>query len=205
LLDASRGDRPLSKHRDRQFFIARSVFGLAVAVLIGLVMWIAVPADPAWPSASASPSVSTSPSPSVPASPAPSKSSASPTPSKTSKSPKPTPSRTSSSPAAPNDLSANYFTSSSWGDGFIAMVQVTNNGSAAHDFTVTLNYPGGAGLSVRSSWNGSATASGNQITVRGNSLAAGSTITVGFQAGKRTRDQVKPTGCTVGGGSCRVS
>ncbi|WIM97398.1 cellulose binding domain-containing protein [Actinoplanes oblitus] len=32
----------MSKHRDRQFFIARSVFGLAAAFLVGLVVWIAV-------------------------------------------------------------------------------------------------------------------------------------------------------------------
>ncbi|KUL36738.1 cellulose binding domain-containing protein [Actinoplanes awajinensis] len=233
----------MSKHRDRQFFIARSVFGLAAAFLVGLVMWIAIRAggpasadeNPVMvqpsaglraaesttlplvtgpPSAVASPSSSvsvspsaspsTSPSASAAASATPSKS-ASPTPSKTSKSASPTPARTSPSPAAPKDLSATYGTSASWADGFIATVKVTNTGTTAHDFTVTLSYPSGAGVSVRGAWNGSASGSGNQITLRGNSLAPGRSITVGFQASKGAKDQVKPSGCTVGGGSCQVS
>ncbi|GIF12557.1 cellulose binding domain-containing protein [Actinoplanes teichomyceticus] len=238
----------MSKHRDRQFFIARSVFGLIGAVLVGLVGWIAVraggpasaddtpvivqpsadlravestvaplltasavaagsPVPSASPSApvssSASPSASASTSASV--SPTPSRSSASPTPSTTSKSATPSPSRTSPAPTASNDLSATYATTASWGDGFIATVKVVNNGSQAHDFTVTVSYPSGVGLNLRGAWNGSASASGNTVTIRGNSLAAGQSVTVGFQAGKATRERIRATGCAVTGGTCRVS
>jgi hypothetical protein len=228
----------LSKHRDRQFFIARSVFGLSAAILVALVGWIAVraggPAEAGdqpvllQPSAdlraaesttapllSASPvttgsptasrSASPSPSASASASATPSKSSASPSPSKTSKSPKPSPSRTSSPPPPPNDLNATYATGSSWDSGFIATVQIANTGSQARDFTVTLTYPSGSGVSVRGTWNVSASVSGNQVTLHGNSVAAGRTVTVGFQGGKTTRDKIAPTGCAVGGGTCRVS
>jgi hypothetical protein len=225
----------LSKHRDRQFFIARSVFGLAAAVLVSLVVWIAVRAGgPAaadeqpvivQPSAglraaesttvpplAESPVATTSPSPSRSRSASPSasvspsaSSSPSASPSSSRSSPRPKPSRTSASPPAPQDLSATYASNTSWDSGFIATVQITNSGSQAHEFTVTLTFPAGSGVSVRGAWNATAGVSGNQVTLHGNSVAAGRTVTVGFQGGKTTRDKIKPTGCSVGGGSCRVS
>ncbi|MEV6346930.1 cellulose binding domain-containing protein [Actinoplanes sp. NPDC051851] len=177
----------------------------------------AVPLFSAVPSASPSPSASASAtatatatvatttapaSKTATASPTPKKTSSSPVPEKTSK--KPTKPAASPTTQAPADLSVSYSNSASWRDGFIASLGVTNNGSEAHDFTITLTYPSGSGISLRGSWNASVSASGNTVTLHGNSLAAGRSVTVGFQSGKSTNNEVKPTGCTVGGGTCRV-
>ncbi|GIF07126.1 cellulose binding domain-containing protein [Actinoplanes siamensis] len=228
-----------SKHRDRQFFIARGVFGLAGAILVALVVFIAVhagggaepsrdavlvqpsadlraaaessalPLVPESTTASVPASVpgspSASPSASASASATPSKTSASPKPSKTSASPKPSVTKTTTAPAA-KDLDVTYSTSANWNNGFIAALKVTNSGSQPHDFSITLSYPSGSGLAIRGAWNASASVNGNQIVVRGRSpLAGNSSITVGFQSDKRTNRQLRPTGCTVTGGSCKVS
>ncbi|MBB4748739.1 cellulose binding domain-containing protein [Actinoplanes lobatus] len=234
----------MSKHAARQFILARSVLGLAAAVLLALVGWIAFrsggsaePGDPllvlptadlqaaegslpatspatesspvssASPSPSVSRSASASPSVSVSVSPSPSRSastSAKPSPSKSTGRPSPSPSRTSSSPAAA-DLSVTYSTSASWRDGFIAALRVTNNGTSARDWTITLSYPSGSGLELRGAWNATASLSGNTVTLSGKSLAGGSSVSVGFQAEKNLNDLVKPITCAIGGGSCRVS
>ncbi|GAA4598101.1 hypothetical protein BJY16_002587 [Actinoplanes octamycinicus] len=222
----------MSKHRDRQFFIARSVLGLAAAVLVGLVGFIAVRAGgPAEaddtpvivqpsanlraaesttaprlsgsPVATATPSRPVSPSASASSSASPSKSSASPAPSKTSKSPKPSPSRTTVPPPAPQDLSVTYSTVSSWDRAFVASLQITNKGTQAHEATITLTYP--SPVSIGGTWNARGTSSGNTITLSGIQVGPGRSITVGFQSGKGTADRIKPTGCTVVGGSCSVS
>ncbi|MBW6432414.1 cellulose-binding domain-containing protein [Actinoplanes hulinensis] len=235
----------MSKHAARQFILARSVLGLAAAVLLALVGWIAFrsggsadPGDPLLvlptadlqaaegslpasspvtesspvstapsPSPSVSRSASASPSASASLSPSPSRSaatSAKPSPSKSTGRPSPSPSRTSSSPAAA-DLSVTYSTSASWRDGFIAALRVTNNGTSARDWTVTLSYPSGSGIELRGAWNATAGISGNTVTLRGKSLAGGSSVSVGFQAEKDLNDLVKPVTCAIGGGSCRVS
>jgi hypothetical protein len=138
-------------------------------------------------SPSRKPRKSKSPKPSV---------SASPSPARTSPSP---------SPAPANDLDATYTTSSSWRDGFIGNVQVVNKGSVARDFTVTISYSSGTSLSIRGAWNGAASAAGSTVTLRGGQLAPGASITAGFQAAKGPWDSSRATGCTVGGGGCRVS
>nr|GID88656.1 hypothetical protein Ade03nite_75800 [Actinoplanes derwentensis] len=102
-------------------------------------------------------------------------------------------------------MAATYSTSASWREGFITSIRVTNNGTEAREWTITLAYPSSAGVEVRGAWNATASRSGDTITLSGRSLAAGSSINVGFQAEKRSRDLVKPVSCAVGGGSCRVS
>ncbi|MFC7531346.1 cellulose binding domain-containing protein [Actinoplanes sp. GCM10030250] len=116
----------------------------------------------------------------------------------------PTPSR-AASPTPVNDLDATYTTTASWRDGFVGAVKIVNNGSVARDFTVTVTYPSGADLRIRGDWNGSAEASGNRVTLRGTALAPGASITAGYQASKDGNDSSRATGCTVGGGTCRVS
>jgi hypothetical protein len=158
---------------------------------------VSVPPSPT-PSASASSSASPSPSASKSASPSAS-ASAKPKPSKT-------PSRTPSASLSPTTtMAVSYSTSAAWRDGFIAAVKVVNNGSAAREWSVTLTYPSNADVEVRGGWNASVSASGGTVTLRGNSLAPGASITAGFQGSKDVSDAVKPISCAVGGGSCRMS
>ncbi|MEU4424359.1 cellulose binding domain-containing protein [Actinoplanes sp. NPDC024001] len=158
-------------------------------------------------SASPSPSRSSSASASPSASPSPSasrkpKKSKSPQPSVSVPAPtSPSPSRTSATPAG---LQATYATGSSWRDGFTAGVRVVNKGSVAQSFTVTITYASGTDLEIRGDWNAEVSAGGNQVTIRGGSLAPGSSITAGFQAAKDDDDSSRATGCTVVGGTCSV-
>lgn len=98
-----------------------------------------------------------------------------------------------------------YTTSASWRDGFIAAVRVVNNGTSARDWTVTLTYPASADIDVHGTWNASVSRSGDTVTLRGRSLAAGDSVTAGFQASKDTDGLVKPISCALGGGACRMS
>lgn len=169
-----------------------------------------VESDPVTPSVSVSVSRTPSVSPSASRSPSASASASAPASVKPSKSAiKPSagtsPSRTPSPTPTVDTMAATYSTSASWRDGFITAIRVVNSGPAARDFTITLTYPSRAGVEVRGAWNATATRNGDTITLRGNSLAAGGSINVGFQASKQSRDSVRPSGCSVSGGSCRVS
>ncbi|GIE79384.1 hypothetical protein Aph02nite_53340 [Actinoplanes philippinensis] len=148
------------------------------------------------PSASASASRSPSASPSASGKPKPSKS--------VSRTPSASPSR-STAPPPPDVFSASYATSATWRDGFIAAVTVVNKSGAAADWSVTLTYPSGAGVVARGAWNATVSSSGDTITLRGRSLPAGASITAGFQGAKSGSATGKPSSCSVGGGSCRMS
>ncbi|MFC4070719.1 cellulose binding domain-containing protein [Actinoplanes subglobosus] len=224
----------MAKHATRQFILARLVLGSAAAVLLALVVWVAVVAggsgsngDPlmvqptaalqaaggSLPAAAPSTeSVSVPPSVSVSASPSPTPSasrspsaSAKPKPSKSaSRTPSASPSRTTP-PPAPDVFAVSYATSATWRDGFIAAVSVVNNGGTARDWSVTLTYPSSAGVEVRGGWNATVTMSGDTVTLRGRGLAAGASVTAGFQGSKGSSATGKPTSCSVGEGSCRMS
>ncbi|WP_436523421.1 cellulose binding domain-containing protein [Actinoplanes sp. HUAS TT8] len=226
-----------SKHRDRQFFLARGVFGLAAAILVGLVVFIAVRAGgdasasenpvivqpsanlqaaesttaplpsettpapdvssaPISPSASASKSPSSSPSASASSSPTPSKSSSSPKPSKTSSSPKPS----KTTPPVVNDLSATCSVSS-WGRSFLVNVKVTNRGSQAHNFEVTVSFPDSAKVTglQGNPWNAQATSvSSSRVVLRGSAaVGGGGTANPGFIGNKKSDGDFSPTGCSV--------
>jgi hypothetical protein len=214
--------------RDRQFLIARGVFGLAGAILVALVVFVVVKAGGSSAPASAggpvlvqpsadlqaaestvapptseppSPSLPTSPSASVSTStsPSPSKSSASPKPSKSSRSPKPSTSRTTTPPASIS-LAATC-SINSWGTGFIAGAEVTNKGSQARNFTVTLAFSTSVKI-TGGPWNArAATASGTKIVIASNAAlgGGGGNTRIGFQGEKtgRSSDDVKLTGCSV--------
>jgi cellulase/cellobiase CelA1 len=223
----------LAKHAARQFILARLVLGSAAAVLLLLVGWIAVrvgggsdgagepllvqPTAALQAAAGASlPAPSTesivvTPSPSAPvsasASPSPSRSapaSVKPSPSKSpSRTPSASPSRSTAAPA-PVTLAVTYTTSASWRDGFIAAVNVVNNGSTASEWSVTLTYPASADVEARAAWNATLNASGDSVTLSGRALAPGSSITAGFQGSMDGGGAVKPVTCSIGGGSCRM-
>lgn len=162
-----------------------------------------LPAESVLPSASAVISVSSSPTPSSAspstsrtpsASPSASRTSTSPTP-RTSSSPTP---RATTTPAPAAALKATYSTGSSWQDGFIASVRVTNTGTAAAPWSVTVNYPSNARVRVQYAWNASA----NGTTFSGGPLQPGASITFGFQASKRGNGLVAPVTCSIAGIAC---
>lgn len=164
---------------------------------------------PASRSASASPSASKStgaPSPSVTATgtPAPAKSSQPPSSPQPEKSTAAQPTRTTSSPQPVDVLVASYANTAVWRDGFIGSVRVVNTGSSTRDFAVTVSFPSASDIRVWGAWNGSASGDDNRVTVRG-TLAAGASVTAGFQAAKDRDDSVRSATCSVGGGTCRVS
>lgn len=149
-------------------------------------------------SASASPSTSASSSPSVSASgkPKPSKS--------VSRTPSASPSRSASPSPTPDVFTATYSTSANWREGFIAAIRIVNNDASTRDWSVTITYPSSADVEVRGAWNATVSVSGDTVTLRGKSLAGGQSITAGFQGAKSVADAVRPVGCSVGGGSCRM-
>ncbi|MEU4694347.1 cellulose binding domain-containing protein [Actinoplanes sp. NPDC023714] len=161
-------------------------------------------------SASASPGPSASRSPSAPASAAPtSPAVSSPIPEKTTtkapESPKPT--RTTAAPPPPppaDNFEVTYSTTAQWWGGFIAGVRIENVSSESRDYTVTISYPSGSDIRVYGAWNTRASGSGDQVTLTG-TVRGGGSISAGFQGGKNGDRSVKSPGCSVGGGSCRVS
>ncbi|AEV81980.1 DNA-directed RNA polymerase II subunit RPB1 [Actinoplanes sp. SE50] len=209
-------------HRDRQFFIARGVFGLAGAILISLVAWIALRAGGSSASAADTPllvqpstglraaestvvpsATGTAPVSSGPAvaatspsaSPSPSRTSASPKPSKTSASPKPSVTRTTTPPVS-RDLSLSCGINA-WNGGFVANATVTNNGSQAHSFRVTFTFSGSVRV-LNNPWNSRATStSGQTITLVGSSaLAPHSNVMVGFSGSADDPRRLR-VGCSV--------
>ncbi|GAA2572313.1 hypothetical protein GCM10010435_53650 [Winogradskya consettensis] len=97
-------------------------------------------------------------------------------------------------------LSARYQTSASWDTGFIAYLQVTNNGAASTDWSVNVTYAATAGVHITNAWNAQLTGT----TFTGGSLAPGATATFGFSANKQVKDKITPTSCTARGTSCKI-
>jgi endoglucanase len=84
--------------------------------------------------------------------------------------------------AASASCSASYSVQTDWGSGFTALVNVTNNGTAAiTGWTVTYSYAGNQTLS--NGWNGNWTQSGSTVTITNasynGSLAAGASTQAG--------------------------
>jgi hypothetical protein len=131
-------------------------------------------------------------------------------------SPSPTPSvtRSTSVSAAPvhhpatqaaSPLSATYAVGSSWDTGFIGGVTLTNSGSTAVAWTVTVSNASTDGVKITDAWNATLTRQGDTDTYTGGPLAAGATASFGFEATKQATGKVKPAACTVNQSACRVS
>ncbi len=214
----------------RSFGPARLIFCSAAAILVLLVMWVAVravgPAEasrqptvvlPSMPrvviaSPSASPSISLSPSPTASPSPVRSRSaSRSPSPSATSarptSSPAPrrvTPTTTKPAVVVPKDLAVSVKVTASWNAGYVAIVRVQNTGSTAHNWSVTVTHQGQNGLRLGSVWGAAGSQRGTSVIFTGGPLAAGGSVTFGYQASTTGPDNARPAGCTVVGGTCAV-
>jgi hypothetical protein len=220
---------PVSKHSPTPVSPARLVFLAALTVLVALVVWVAVravgpsTADAAGPTVvlpsmptvpvnaaepeSPSPTISMLPRPSTSATPSPSRKPSTSPSARHSASSSPTPhvTRTSTKPVPKATFSATVSTSSSWGGGYVAMVQLTNTGTKAASWSVSVSHGSVSGLRLYGTWNAQGSQQGSTFVFTSGSLAPGQSASFGYQAGARTRDRLRPSGCSVGSGSCRVS
>jgi len=179
-----------------------------------------VPVEPSVaPSSPPSPSSSSSPSS---ASPSPSASSASPSPSRSSaqrsvpptvgaSSPSvrvttaPVPSKTTQSAAPAPAAAATLSVNASWQTGYVATARLQNTGTAPLSWRMTVSHSGLENLRLLGVWNARGSRDGETIILTGGPLAPGASITFGYQVSKSGRGDARPSGCTVVGGSCRMS
>jgi acetylxylan esterase len=97
-----------------------------------------------------------------------------------------------------------YQTTSQWTGGFTANVTITNTSSAAlSSWTLGFTFPGDQ--KITNSWNGSASQSGENVTITNASyngtIAAGGNTSVGFQ-GTWTSSDATPASFTLNGATC---
>jgi hypothetical protein len=193
--------------------------GGAATLLVVLVAWVAVRAvgptspdtrtplmvQPTIPVAEdVIPSPVASPTPSPSASPSPSRTR------KPASTPKPTEKATTTKPPAKasptpaTSFTARYRLGSTWDRGFVAAVEVKNTGTTARTWTVSITYGAQAGVRVGNTWNAQLDRQGDRFVFTGAPLAAGTSITFGFEASKQLRSQIQPTTCTINGAPCRL-
>jgi hypothetical protein len=97
-----------------------------------------------------------------------------------------------------------YQTTSQWAGGFTAGVTITDTGSAAlSGWTLKFTFPGDQ--HITSAWNGTATQSGETVTITNASyngtVAAGGSTSAGFQ-GTWTSSDATPASFTLNGAAC---
>jgi acetylxylan esterase len=98
-----------------------------------------------------------------------------------------------------------YQTTSQWTGGFTASATITDTGSAAlSSWTLKFTFPGDQ--HITSSWNGTATQSGENVTItnasyNGTVAAGGGSTSAGFQ-GTWTNSDATPTSFTLNGAAC---
>jgi hypothetical protein len=97
-----------------------------------------------------------------------------------------------------------YTKSSEWAGGFTAQVVIANTGSAAiNGWTLKFTFPGDQ--KITSNFNGGFSQTGESATLTNASyngaIAAGSSVTVGFQ-GTWTSNDNPPTSFTLNGTAC---
>jgi acetylxylan esterase len=111
---------------------------------------------------------------------------------------------TSTSPPPPGACHVTYQTTSQWAGGFTASVMIGNTSSTAlSGWTLTFTFPGDQ--HITSSWNGTATQSGENVTITNASyngaIGAGGSTSIGFQ-GTWTSSDAAPTSFSVNGAAC---
>jgi poly(hydroxyalkanoate) depolymerase family esterase len=97
-----------------------------------------------------------------------------------------------------------YQTTSQWTGGFTASVTITDTGSAAlSSWTLKFTFPGDQ--HITNAWNGTATQSGENVTITNasynGSIAAGGSTSAGFQ-GTWTSSDATPASFTLNGTAC---
>lgn len=104
----------------------------------------------------------------------------------------------------PHDLTAALGVTASWNAGYVAFVRVQNTGSTAHTWSVTVTHQGQNGLRLSSVWGAAGSQRGSSLVFTGGRLAAGASVTFGYQTSTTGPDDARPAGCTVVGGACTV-
>ncbi len=123
----------------------------------------------------------------------------------------PSPARSPSRPAGPSpsatagSFTARYTVTKQHKSSFQAAISVTNQGRAAASWTLVVTHDPDDGVRLKGSVGGRVTGSGDTITFRGGALSPGDSVAFGYQASKKTRDDVRPTSCRVDGVECRVT
>ena len=107
-------------------------------------------------------------------------------------------------PAATPALKAKFVDDDNWGTGYVAEYQVTNVGTqAVAGWQLSFSLP--AGSTLVSSWDGVASASGDEVSVTNASwdgrLSPGAVADFGFQVDYSTGSG-RPQHCALDGGSC---
>ena len=201
-------------------WVAVRAVGPAEASKQPAVVLPSMPQVPVEPSVVPSSPVSVSPSRAgSSASPSPSVSSASPTASSRSVAPRalspspsvsspsvrvttsPVPSKTSTPPAPA--ASATLSVNASWRSGYVATARLQNTGTAPLSWKMTVTHADVDNLRLLGAWNAHGTRDGDTIILTGGPLAPGASATFGYQAS--ARGDARPSGCSVVGGSCRMS
>jgi cellulase/cellobiase CelA1 len=103
-----------------------------------------------------------------------------------------------------NNLAASVGVTASWNAGYVAFVRVTNTGSTAHSWSVTVTHQGQDGLRLGSVWGAAGTQRGTSLVFTGGPLPIGGSVTFGYQTSKTGQADARPSGCTVVGGTCGV-
>jgi hypothetical protein len=102
-------------------------------------------------------------------------------------------------------LTARYATTSTWDNGFVATVELTNGSvHAVQRWEVRLTYPGNVTIPAGSSWNATQQGSTGTVIFTGGPLPAAQKQSFGFQATKAAQSQqaFAPTACTVNDAYC---
>lgn len=193
----------------------RLIIGVGVViwlfVLVGLIAFLhedrkaplADPQPPIFPGFSAPP-VPVLPAPTTAG--VPSSVSATPAttePSRVTTAPRP-PRRTTAAPPPPN-FTARYVVTNNQANSFQVGILLTNNGSVAQGWQLRVAHDPAAGVRFGLGFGASVTRSGDTTVLSGGPLAAGRTVTIGFQVSKQVRGVVVPTSCVVGGRNCIVT
>ena len=113
--------------------------------------------------------------------------------------------RTTTTPPGTADLTARYIVYTSWDEGLVVGIEVTNHSRNARPWSVKVVHQRSDGVRVTEVWNAELEQGGATTNVfTGGDLAPGATLTLGFKATKSVTRAVRPTTCVVGRVACQV-
>ena len=127
------------------------------------------------------------------------------TPTPTAEQPSPTTNAPTTTPAPDSAVTATLTVTSSWDDGYVAVLTVHNSGSTTVPWTGTVGNARRLHVRLGNAWNATASQDGSTIVLRGEPLAPGRTITAGYQVSAAADSYPHPSACTLTGSTCRFA